>query len=593
MCGISGCLLRRPLNDHDLQIMRRVREALTHRGPDDDGEFVDAARGIYFGHRRLSIIDLDPRSAQPMQRDEAIIVYNGEIYNFSEIAEQLKTSFSFTTKGDTEVILRAWQKWGRKALEKFDGMFAFVLRNGEETVFATDAFGEKPLYYLERPEGVYFASEPGPLIHEFSLKFSLSPEIAGEFMSLGFIRPPATGYPGLSQLPPASVATLRRDGRIEIVPWWCPPQVRVDKGRIKPFSENEIDKLRDLLCASLQARLRADVPLGLFLSGGVDSSLIAALAGKELGQRLQAFTVAFPDGQDESQAALKIAGHLSLPHQVIDSKEAELWRKAPYNLIDLYGVPNDNMTVFAVYQMCRAAKPFLTVALSGLGGDELFYGYNKYELLYRNRLFYRYPVLARIVGAGLKGVLPRAETLEDLMAGGESRKYLRVKNGPALRDLETEGIALPEDLLSDSGDLVHRVRNFDLTVSMPQSYIPAVDRGSMRAAIEVRTPFLNRALFDYIASLDQRRLIAFGMKGMTRNLLERYLPLDYLSPGKQGFVYPSDRYFSQTDLPLPGGGGGMGGKFTETLWAGRRRREMQPLCLRLALLSQVQEERRI
>ncbi|QQG36328.1 MAG: asparagine synthase (glutamine-hydrolyzing) [Micavibrio aeruginosavorus] len=594
MCGIAGCRLSRPLTPDDLAVLRTLRDSLSHRGPDDQGEWYDSEKGIYLGHRRLSIIDLDQRSAQPMTRDHLRIVYNGETYNYKEIRESLGNRFHFTTEGDTEVVLRAWQNDGAKTLERFDGMFALALYDEEtqELVLATDAFGEKPLFYYQTNEGVFFASEAGALIKTFNLSFTPDESEIADFLFLGYIRPPQTGFRGLMNMTPASLARIKADGKMQVSRWWRPaPPIQNDSARAHPFTEEERNRLRDILCRSLALRLRADVPIGLFLSGGVDSSLLAALASRELGIALQTYTVSFPDGMDESRYAAHIAQHLGLPHRTISSAESGLWQDSPRALLDFYGIPNDNMTVLAVEQMCKTAKPFLTVALSGIGGDELFYGYNKYATLYKRRHLYRHAAVAHSVLRKLSSVHQKFYMAAEMLKGTPSRQYLRLKNGPAMSDMESLSAGMPEIFDHASCDLVHQVRLFDLTSSMPQSYIPATDRGSMRAAVEVRAPFLCRELYDFSSSLGLSRLMAFGCKSLPRDLLRRYLPPHCLTPGKQGFTFPAGRYLTQPELITPVVPF-WDGHEVDALWAKRAEPDYQTLALRLAILSELSRERR-
>ncbi len=555
MCGIVACKLKRPLESKDIAIMRDMRDALSHRGPDDQGEFIDAANGLFLGHRRLSIIDLDQRSAQPMHRDHLVITYNGEVYNYVEIAETL--GIDHTNLSDTAIILEAWKKWERGALDQFDGMYAFALwdKHAQSLTIVTDVFGEKPLYQYENEEGYYFCSELGPLADAFDLAFEPSQNDISDFLYLGYIRPPHTGYQGVTNIAPASIINLSSDNQYKKIKYWTAPEPYIGLGKVQPIPDQSIDEIKDILCTSLERRLRADVPIGLFLSGGVDSALVAALASKELGRSLETYTVSFPDGTDESQTAAIIAQHLGLNNTIINSRESALWKNAPVHLADLYGAPNDNMTALAVYQMCLEAKSYLTVALSGLGGDELFYGYNKYATLYRFKALYHSAPYARSfakIGAFFPFLKSKSNLILKLMQGHKTEQYLRLKNNTIYEEIKTLCGDVPKNFLGKNARyFVHDVRMFDIEFSMPQSYIPAIDRGSMRASVEVRTPFLNRDLFSYITKLDQRALIAFGQKDVLKRLLSRYMPLDLLHRGKQGFVYPAQRYYTEIEPSAP------------------------------------------
>lgn len=577
MCGISGCLLNRPLTYDDIARLRGIRASLAHRGPDGEGEWMDKDAGVYLSHRRLSIIDLDPRSAQPMHRGRHVITFNGEIYNYRDLKDALAPRHVFMTESDTEVLLTLWTERGAAALDVLDGMYAFALWDGAFLHLATDPFGEKPLYLYHAPEGIYFASEPAALIRAFNLSFTPTAADKASFFHLGFIMPPATGYSGLSSVTPGQHIIISRDG-VKARPHWRPDPTRAPRGPIRPIEEKDINAVRDALCTSLSRRLRADVPLGLFLSGGVDSALIAALASRELGAELKTYTVAFPDGKDESIYAARIAGHLKLPHRVIDNRTDPAAGDVPGMLRDIYGLPHDNTTALPLRQMCRVAKPSLTVALSGLGGDELFFGYNRYETLWRHRAAY---TVAPVLSAALFCAAPfhaRAAVWKDLLSGNAARQYLRLKNGPVQSWLDSRFGKCPGLKISKKEGMVFGTRDYDLAVTMPQNYIPPVDRASMREGMEIRTPFLSRDVWAAAGRIDPYAMIAGGPKSVTRQLLARYLPPDALYPGKQGFTMPVARYLAREDLSLS-----HAGVAEQEIWRERTRPEYASLALRLKI----------
>lgn len=594
MCGIVACKLKRPLTGHDIKQMNALRDSMSYRGPDGYGQYISEEDGVYLGHRRLSIIDVGERSSQPMKQGSLVISYNGEVYNYREIAEELNDNS--VAHSDTAVILRAWREWGAASLDKFDGMYAFALwdEDRKALTLATDPFGEKPLYKYENEHGVYFCSEARPLIEVFNLSFQPKDNEIADFLHLGYIRPPSTGFQGLENVGPASLVTIDSKNVFKAEQYWTMPDMHIGTGSVHPISASELKQIKEILCGSLEKRLRADVSIGLFLSGGVDSSLIAALAAKELGVELQTYTVGFPDGQDESDVASGIAKHLSLDHMIINSRESELWKDAPDQLCNLYGVPNDNLTALAVYQMCLVAKEHLTVALSGLGGDELFYGYNKHDTLYRLKNIYRHDSLMAFMGSAFKN-LPvigrKFDLLNKLTTGNKDSQYLRIKAGDNYGHLKNLFDKTPHSLIpADKRDIVHAVRDFDVLSSMPQSYIPAVDRGSMRASVEVRTPFLNRKLVNFVSALDQRALIHYGKKNVLRHILQDYMPLNLLSNGKQGFVFPAKRYFKEMSPPKPELPF-LDQSELDNLWSNQSQDEYQSVMMRLSILHALSNSR--
>lgn len=591
MCGIFGLVLRRPLSAADVAAGREGRDALAHRGPDDAGEWSEPDRGLYLGHRHLAIIDLSERAAQPMVRGSLVLCYNGEIYNYCELRDELMTAgAAFSTESDSEVLLVAWEHWGPTALDRLDGMFAFALFDGERLHVATDPFGEKPLYWAETPDGVCFASEPGPLIEALGLRFRPSGEELQSFLALGFLPAPATGFPRLHQLPSASHAELTPEGPRKLRRYWTPPAAAPHRGPLQPLTEGDLDAVHDALLASLRHRLRADVPLGLFLSAGVDSSLIAALAVKDLGLDLTALTVSFPDGVDEADAAARIARHLGLQHHVIDSREASDWRNAADSMVALFGVPNDNSAVMSVRQMSSLARGEITVVLSGLGGDELFYGYNRYRFLWEHRTAYKLPGSAVDGLTPFRGMvrhLPQLGAALDTLAGPRAWRFLSIKNGSRgeiVRRLPRAVAALAEWFPEDGRDLVFQARDFDIAGSLPGGYIPAVDRGSMRVGLEVRTPFLCRALAEQLAAFDARALIGFGQKGVLHRLLARYLPREFVERPKQGFAFPAQRYLGTRPARAPRNHG-VDEALATAVWSHRTEPGYQALAMRFCLLE--------
>lgn len=583
MCGIFGFWLNRPLNERDIREGRDVLAKLAHRGPDGTGEWFDREKGIFFGHRRLAIVDLSPTGAQPMHRDSLVITYNGEIYNFVEIRRVLAEQGAvFSGTSDTEVLLAAWQKWGSACLDKFDGMFAYALFDGSRLYLGTDLFGEKPLYVATMPDGIYFCSEPGPLIDLLKLEFRPTKTEVCQVMALGFIPPPGTGYAGLSWLPPAVVKCYETPQRSRETVYWAPPSSHGGKRNIE---KGDVDRLRDILVESLSRRVRADVPVGLFLSSGVDSTLIGALASRELGISLRSLTVSFADGVDEAEAARAIAGHLKLPHRVVDSRVDDAWRELPKSLVDIYRVPNDNVTALSVEQMSRLAKSEFTVALGGVGGDEAFYGYNKYAFVARHRLAYSLPQGVIRALSTLLRWHPRLSTMERMLNGSPSERFLTLKNVELSGLIRTGAMQAPPlpGFRQSGGDMIAAMQSYDIANTLPGSYVAAVDRGSMRASVEVRTPYLARSVFEFASEFDPVAMTGREQKALLKGLLRRYLPAELVDRPKRGFVFPLRRYMDiATNRPrVPY----LSESAMSDLWDRRRRNGADVLVLRAMILD--------
>ena len=591
MCGIAGFSLNRPVTDYDKGVLRQLCDLMAYRGPDGFGEFYAEESGIGLGHRRLSILDLDVRSAQPMIRGDHVITYNGEIYNFQELKGGPLKHHNFETTSDTEVLLNLWRDRGREALSELDGMFAFAIWDGEMVSLVTDLFGEKPLYCLTRPEGIYFCSELGPLLEAFSLKLNPCPQEILDFFYLGFMRKGMTGYPDIRSIPARQLIQVKAGQIKSETTYWDFPTVNIEKGRIAPLTTRLLNDVRDILCASLHRRLRSDVPMGIFLSGGIDSSLIAALSKKELDVDVAAYTVSFSDGSDESDAASQIASALEMEHHVIDSMRQKVSLSSPGVLVhSLYGTLNDNLTALSVQQMCMAARSNITVALSGIGGDEMFFGYNKYTHFINYKYLYHYASYFLPFINIIEPFHRKAKLLKDLLYSDHNRQFLRVKNGDVTSLMEMASRTLPNSILGANNlNLVHAVRHFDLQETLPQSYIQAVERGSMRASLEVRTPFLSRELIEYVSSVDQRVWEQSGQKQVLKQLLFRYLDPSLFNRPKKGFVYPVSRFLKQRAATPP-----ITRYFDksaqEQLWQQVGNPSAQQVLLRLLLLENMTKE---
>ena len=592
MCGIFGFWLRRELRSDDLTIGRNGVQALAHRGPDARGEWVDMKRGIFLGHTRLAIQDLSSSSNQPMTRYGKTVVFNGEIYNFRELREELeKRGCVFSTSGDCEVLLAAWETWGQDALNRFDGMFGVAMYEHDHLNLMTDAFGEKPLYVLNKPEGLFFSSEPRALISSMGLKFNPTEEEISQFLTLGFIPHPNTGFVGLEALGPGVVRCYHRSGEFHEREHWS---LAESPSRKRVIKSSDLDDLADILIDSIKKRLRSDVPFGLFLSSGVDSALIAALASQELRTPVESLTVSFKSGVDEGHAASDIAQHFGLRHRVLDVGGDFSRKSIPEELIALYGTPNDNVSGLFVKRLAEIAKADMTVALGGLGGDELFYGYNKYSFLHRYSFAYRVPYPWIKYFSGIKVLFPegRVSRAFDMLSGDPAERYIRVKNNGLGKLLDLGYFTTPNipRISNTDDDLLLLARNFDLRQTLPCSYAAAVDRGGMAAGVEIRTPYLCKQLFRFVDQFEARVFFNGGQKALLKALLRRYLP-DYLVDApKRGFIYPIQDYLRRAPDKVPGGLNFYDAELVNYVWSRRSEKSFREIALRLMIISTMYSE---
>ena len=595
MCGIFALFLKRPLTEADIALGRAGVAALGHRGPDGHGEWIDRQAGVYLGHRRLAIIDTSAANAQPMVRDGGAIAYNGELYNFPAIKRELEASGeSFSTSGDVEVLLRALQRWGPGAFDRLDGMFALAYWDGAAATLAVDPFGEKPLLWAEQREGIYVASEIQPLVRLLGLEPRLTEELLAAYLALGYIPAPRTSYPSLRRLEAATSLRIRDGVAGEARRYWTPPIGSPARRPARPLDERAIDRLRDALLDSLKGRLIADVPMCCFLSSGVDSSLVAAMAKRDLDTDLECVTVAFPGAplDDEAPMAAETARHLGLVHRrVVSNADPEQSRAA--DVLELFGQPCDATTALSIQQMTQVVAADFKVGLTGSGGDEITFGYGKHVHFNRFRGLYGLPETVRLaMGYAARAARPLSRRLDRIgfdIGTRDWERYIAQKNYPAIDWLRR----LPAFSAWCHGRFDHGEPSLELAVPgyeiadvMPNSRLISMDLGSMRSSVELRTPFLSRQVVETVAEFDPRAMIAFGQKSVLRRLLTRYLPRDLVARPKRGFVFPA-HYLIAAYGGRPPAVPGVAASLAEDVW--RRLPEGKGwlrLAVRLALLHE-------
>ena len=552
MCGIFGFILNEPLQDKEIAEGLSHTKSLSHRGPDHIGSWFNKEEGIFLGHTRLSIIDLTSDSHQPFSNENSHLVFNGEIYNYRELKKSLiSKGLIFRTEGDTEVLSNYLKEYGGNRLEEIDGMFAFAYYKDKSLILATDVFGEKPLYWYQNEKGFYFSSEPAPLISLLSLKINPNETLIKEFNTLGYLSAGKTFYEGLVSCEPGSFLEVKQNQKVNKGVYWKKPEFFEEKGRIHPLEESEIDEIHSLIIESLRNRIYSDVPMGLFLSSGIDSSLIGCLLKKDLNLDVLSLTVSFDKGlvHDESDKAKRISEFLDLKHIIVDSESKDSYSSL-HNLTSIYGEPNDNSTAISVRQMSKIAKNYFTVAFSGTGGDELFFGYGKHNFLYKNNYFLSSTSLKSFLNIFRSNQFKsfrKIQTAIFLSQYKELDLVFALKNSPYFsdRELADEFILSSEILDQEHGSIIRKYINFDLNQNLPYSIIPAIERSSMREGLEVRTPFLNKALIEHLSSIDIRRLLQGGQKHILRKILSRYLPENLIDRGKRGFVFPIQKLIKE------------------------------------------------
>lgn len=547
MCGIAGLFdARGPLADATARtdVLARMTGSMAHRGPDADGVWHDAAGRCALGHRRLSIIDTSDAGRQPMTSADGrwVIAFNGEIYNFQEIRPQVEAAGGrIAGRTDTEVLLQAIAVWGpAAALARLDGMFAFAAFDREtgEIVLARDPFGEKPLYYAPLPAGGFaFASELQAIETVPGVDHTVSLDAVAELLMFQYVGAPRSIYRAVKKLPPGHWMRAR-PGETPVIERFF--AFRPGRGDPDPRPIGELaDELEAILERSLRRRLIADVPLGAFLSGGLDSSTVCALIRRRLGVPLKTFSIGF-EGSDESEheIAREFARHLGTEHhdQVLAPASSDF-------LLRIGGVldePNADSSCLPTYLLSAFAREHVTVALSGDGGDEMFGGYGRY-----------FHTLEEAANAQPGWHAGRAYYSDRILVSLE--EHIESLLGEVPHGTAAHVRALRQAMNDRSIPLLDRMRQTDVDNYMPGAVLPKVDRMSMQHSLEVRTPFLNVELARFAERLPESTLYRNGRgKLVLREIAYRHLPRHLVDLPKKGFGLPMSRWGREALLDTAG-----------------------------------------
>lgn len=569
MCGIVGIFETRERRPIKREVLARMNETQHHRGPDGAGYHVGA--GIGLGHRRLAIIDV-ATGQQPLYNEDGsvVVVYNGEIYNYQAlVAELAALGHTFATRSDTEAIVHAWESWGPSCVERFRGMFAFALWDArKETLFlARDRLGVKPLHYALLPDGkLIFGSELKALCAHGGFSRELDPRAIEDYFALGYVPDPRTIYAGVQKLPPAHTLTVRRGSALPAPVRYWDVEFTLDNPIALPDAERElVERLQE----SVRLRMISEVPLGAFLSGGVDSSAVVAMMAGESETPVKTCSIAFTDPAfDESAHARAVAERFGTEHQVerVESDDFALIDR----LAQIYDEPYADSSALPTYRVCQLARKHVTVALSGDGGDESFAGYRRYRLhLAEERLRCALtPSLRRPVFGFLGRAYPkadwaprifRAKSTFQALARDSVEAYFNtvsILRDPMRRELFSDGFRARLDgyhafetfrAHADRGpgdDALALVQYLDLKTYLPCDINTKVDRASMARSLEVREPLMDHKLVEWLATLPSNYKLRNGEgKYLLKHTMREYLPHDILYRPKQGFAVPLARWF--------------------------------------------------
>lgn len=569
MCGIVGLFDTRGQRDIDAALVRHMNDTQRHRGPDESG--IHCEPGLAFGHRRLSVIDIS-LGQQPLANEDGsvLVCYNGEIYNFQQLrTELLEHGHRFRTRSDTEVIVHAWEQWGEACVEHFRGMFAFGLwdRNRRCLFIARDRLGVKPMFYAMRPDGMFaFGSELKSLLALPGLSRTMAPQAIEDYFAYGYIPEPRTIFLSVEKLPPGYRLTqqmfepLAQPQRYWDVSFQQNTRLGEDEAR-----QELVERLSD----AVRMRLIAEVPLGAFLSGGVDSSAVVALMAGISSTPVNTCSIAFADkAYDESPYAAEVARQYGTRHyvQTVDTDD--------YALIDtlaaLYDEPYADSSAIPTYRVCQLARQRVTVALSGDGGDESFAGYRRYRYaVAEERLRRLMPAVARRPLFGVLGKLyPKADwaprifrarsTFESLardlvdgyfhgvslMSDSMREQLFTPSFRASLQGYRAADVLRAHASMAKLDDPLSLIQYLDIKTYLPGDILTKVDRASMAHALEVRSPLLDHELVEWAATLPPHFKLRGGEgKHIFKRAMAGHLPHNILYRRKQGFAVPLAAWF--------------------------------------------------
>lgn len=556
MCGIVGIASKYAISNRSWVSDGCFK--LSHRGPDDGGEWWSEDGRVGLAHRRLSIIDLSPAGHQPMTdaSGEFTIVFNGEIYNFKELREELAAKgHAFRSHSDTEVILAAYREWGMDCLARLNGMFAFALYDAQQEMLflARDRAGEKPIFYCVANHALRFASELKGLMADSALPRHIDAEALDCYLAMGYVPGGRCILQGFHKLPPAHAMQFNLlSGELKVWRYWRLPELDISAARGQADENALLDELESLLEDAVHRQLVADVPVGVLLSGGVDSSLVTAMAVRASSQ-VKTFTIRFPghDRFDETEHARLIARHFNTEHVELEAQPATA--DLLPRLALQFDEPMVDSSMIPTFLVSQLVRQHCTVALGGDGGDELFGGYSHYSRLLwmQSRLGMIPRTLRRAVSLAAEHLLP---------VGMKGRNWLQgmgvdLKNGLPLiasyfdattrRHLMGAGWRTPAEtvingLVPHNLDLLQRVTRMDFGNYLAEDILVKVDRASMLSSLEVRAPLLDYRLIEFAFGKVPSHLKATTQekKILLKRLTSRVLPPEFDRQRKQGFSIP-------------------------------------------------------
>ena len=548
MCGICGYSSDKGISD---EALRDMNDTMYHRGPDDSGlwQEQDVHGAVGLAQRRLSVFDLSSAGHQPMFSEDGktVVVYNGEIYNFRELRKELERSGRrFASACDTEVLLAAWQEWGADCFRRFNGMFAVGLYEREtgRLILARDRMGKKPLYYYQKGKDFVFASELKPIMKFPGFRKVINRRMVEKFLCSKYIEAPWSVFEDTWKMCPGTYLILE-NGKITLHTYWDIREKKAE-GETHPLTfEKALEEMDTVLRDAVRCRLDADVPVGTFLSGGIDSTLVTAVAQQVAGQKVKSFSIGFYEKErNEAVYAEKIASHIGTQHRELyigDQETLEMVKDLPY----YYDEPFSDSSQLPTMLVSRMASEDITVALSGDGGDELYCGYQMYDWTYiAQRADWMGSIASHVPGMGFlePKVPPELRAfLRNRNPDEKTQLFLSVMIEEADRLLGIKGhtVKLAQEKELKYKNWQERRMVLDMMTYLPDEVLAKTDRASMKYSLEVRCPLLDYRMVEQSFAIPHRYKYMRGdKKHILKALTYRYVPRELLDRPKKGFGVP-------------------------------------------------------
>lgn len=560
MCGIVGFRTDRTISKQKIEAsLEKMTTFIEHRGPDDFGYFYhteNSIRTMSMGFRRLSIIDLSSLGHQPMLYENLTITFNGEIYNFQSVKNELiNKGYAFKSKTDTEVILKGFHHWGNEIFSKLNGMFAIAIYNKEteQLTLARDRMGIKPLNYYSGKNGFFYASEIKAIVQNDLTEVTLNKAVIAEYLYHGYITQPNSIYNEINKVKPGHLITIDSNGKISDLEYWKLPQQENTYNSLNEASQ----KLDILVNSAVELRMISDVPLGSFLSGGYDSSLVSAVMQNQKSTKIDTFSIGFSHPKyDESPYASQVAKHINSNHHTFNV-EIDQTKEVINTVYKLLDEPFADSSLIPTYLLSKLTKSKVTVALSGDGGDELFHGYKRY-MTSENLIKYKF--LSKLIqptqwinnfNKTLYNINPRYSKYPLL-----NNKTNIINHGYINSKIYLDGLV--KDIpftnnpifleINEDNHIIDEHSRLDLNTYLPNDILMKVDKASMLNSLEARTPLLDHRIVEFSQFINPSLKIKKGDgKHLLKNLTHQYIPKSIMERPKKGFSIPVLQWL-KTDL---------------------------------------------